>query len=64
MVHGKEVEYKFSMQVSECEKLQSLPLGDNEVLEKFKCLSPFGSLANCAPREVIPGENSRVENNT
>lgn len=33
---------------------QRIPLGDSEVLEKFKCLSPIRSLANWAPREEIP----------
>ena len=32
------------------------PLGDIEVLEKFKCLSPRRSLANWAPREEIPAK--------
>lgn len=33
---------------------QHIPLGDTEVLEKFKCLTPIRSLANWAPREDIP----------
>lgn len=33
---------------------QRIPLGESEVLEKFKCLSPKRSLANWAPREETP----------
>lgn len=33
---------------------QHIPLGESEVLEKFKCLSPKRSLANWAPREETP----------
>jgi len=42
---------------------QHIPLGDSEVLEKFKCFSPIRSLANWAPREEIPtaGEGKQKE---
>lgn len=36
------------------------PLGDNEVLERFKCLSPRRVLANWAPREEIPASRANT----